>query len=281
MKFWSLLKACAAVALSWLLAILPGGFPRVPHEKKLVLTWADEFDGNALDTEKWHGHYCDGETAAVRRGGYWNTSLARVENGRLVLPVLYSEEGLFGGGAGWYTCALDTSGLFEQAFGYFEVRCVLPKGAGLWAAFWMLCPGMSSVGNGGEDGAEIDVFESPFYSQKQKRRVSSNLHVDGYGEDHRSERVCEPYLFFNDPYEEFNTYGVEWNEKGYTFYVNGIKTGFSDFGGASRVPEFLLLSVEIGGENGKAEESWAGPALAPDAEVSDFIVDYVRVYQYK
>lgn len=93
--------------------------------------------------------------------------------------------------------------------------------------------------------------------------------------------ACEPFVLFNDPYEEFNTYGVEWNEDGYTFYVNGIRTGHSDFGGASRVPEYLILSVEVGGTDGVPGNSWAGAPLAPDSETSDFIVDCVRAYQYK
>ena len=88
-------------------------------------------------------------------------------------------------------------------------------------------------------------------------------------------------MLFNNPYEKFNTYGLEWNEKEYIFYVNGIKTGRSSFGGASMVPEFLILSVEVGEENAISGASWAEGVLAPGCETTDFIVDYVRAYQYK
>ena len=64
--------------------------------------------------------------------------------------------------------------LFEQKYGYFEIRCVLPKGVGMWASFWMMPHGINdSIGNGGVDGAEIYVFESPNYHYK----LSDNVNV--------------------------------------------------------------------------------------------------------
>lgn len=274
-------RALWALVQSLVLIVTPFAFPRVPHEKKLELVWSDEFDGETLDASKWKGHYCNDTEASVRRGSYWNTRTAFLEDGSLHIPVRYSAEGLAEGKPGWYTCGIDTNGLYEQKYGYFEVRCILPRGSGLWAAFWMLCDGMGHVDGGGTDGAEIDVFEAPYSAEKHSRMVSSNLHIDGYGEDHKSVNVCKAYNLLNDPYKKFNTYGVEWTEKGYTFYLNGVKTGFSDFGGASQVPEYLILSVEVGGENAEPGESWAPGILAPGDMPTDFIVDYVRAYQFK
>ena len=284
MKVLFFLKAVAAVCISVILALSPAGFPRVPHEKKLTLAWFDEFEGESLDAAKWKGHNCssDSENPAARRGSYWHTGMAVVEDGNLHIRTAYYPEGYDGNGKpGWYTCGIDTAGLFEQQYGYFEVRCILPKGSGMWAAFWMLCSGMKNVDGSGTDGAEIDVFEAPFYAERMNRKVSSNIHIDGYGEDHKSKKVCEPYVLFNNPYEEYNTYGVEWNVNGYTFYINGIRTAHSAFGGASQVPEYLILSVEVGGENAVPGESWAGGPLTGDSEVSDFVIDYVRAYQYQ
>ena len=105
--------------------------------------------------------------------------------------------------------------------------------------------------------------------------------MDGYGEYHQSTNVCQPYLLWNDPYENFNTYGLEWNEKEYIFYVNGVETGRSDFGGVCEVPMYLILSVEVGGNNAVPAADWTGGPLTPDCEPTDFIIDYVRAYQYK
>ncbi len=68
--------------------------------------------------------------------------------------------------------------------------------------------------NGGTDGAELDVFESPNYRYKLSDNVNvvtTNIHIDGYGREEQSLCVATPFLE-NDPYENFNTYGVEWNE---------------------------------------------------------------------
>ena len=282
MNFTELLRAAAALILSFFMSLTPGGFPRVPNEKNLELAWSDEFDGDSLDLTKWEGHYCGSDTASVRRGSYWHTGTAVVEDGCLHIKTVYYPDGFNGNGKpGWYTCGIDTNGLFEQKYGYFEIRCILPEGAGLWSAFWMLTDSMPNVDGSGKDGAEIDIFESPYYGERLSRRVSSNIHIDGYGEDHKSANVCKPLIPFNNPYKEFNTYGIAWNEDGYIFYINGIETGRSSFGGASQVPEYLILSVEIGGENAVPGESWAGPALSPDSAPGDFIVDYVRAYRFK
>ena len=259
----------------------------MPDEKKLTLVWADEFDGDALDATKWEGHYCGAGDASVRRGSYWHTDMATVKDGKLHIRTAYYPEGYKGNGKpGWYTCGIDTNNLFEPTYGYFEARCILPKGSGLWSAFWMISDNMAfspDIGSveGGTDGAEIDIFESAFYESKYPRRVSSNIHVDGYGEWHKSENVCEPFILFNDPYEEFNTYGLAWTADGYIFYINGIETGRSDFGGASQVPEYLILSVEVGGNNAVPAADWTGGPLTPDSEPTDFVIDYVRAYQYK
>lgn len=264
--------------------IPPPENPQVLCLDDFSLVWNDEFDGNALDASKWTGFRCGGETSVVRQGGWWHTDFAAVKDGNLNIATKYFANGYKGGKAGWYSCGLCTTGLFEQTYGYFEVRCILPKGTGMWSAFWMLPQDFSNtVGNGGTDGAELDVFESPNYRYKLSDNVNvvtTNIHIDGYGKEEQSQNVATPFIEANDPYETFNTYGVEWNEREYIFYINGVETGRSAFGGTSRVPEYLLLTAEVGGTNGVAGTSWAGDALQADAHPTDFVVDYVRVYQY-
>ena len=258
--------------------------PSVPHEEDFELVWSDEFDGDTLDTSVRSGHYFYDGTF-MRKGGYWNMDFATVEDGNLHISTKYCPDGYNGNGIpGWYTCAIDTQESLSWRYGYFEVRCILPKGAGAWSAFWMMPDNVALIDGSGKDGAEIDIFEAPYFSQNTsagRNRVSSAVHYDGYGDAHKSTTVCKPFIFINNPYEEYNTYGLEWNEDEYIFYVNGIETGRSSFGGVAQVKEWLILSVEIGGSNGVAADSWAGSKLADDAQVTDFIVDYVRVYQYK
>ena len=63
--------------------------------------------------------------------------------------------------------------------------------------------------------------------------------------------------------------------------INGKETARTDFG-ISQSPEYLILSVEIGGSNGQPDpKSWAGDIKDNDDLSADFVVDYVRAYQYK
>lgn len=238
-------------------------------------TWSEEFDGDSLDFTKWDGHYFSHGQTAVRRGGYWNTDLCTVTDGCLHIATRYYPDGYNGNGKpGWYTAGIDTSRSFEQKYGYFECRCILPKGANQWAAFWMMCSGVYLTDHDGEKGAEIDIFESPFYRENniiQRNRVESNIHINGYGEYHRHYAAGKAFVAANNPYEEFNTYGLEWNENEYIFYINGVESCRTQKA-VSQAPEWLILSVEISGENAVPSADFTGEGL------TDFIVDYVRVY---
>lgn len=265
------------IILSWL------NIPCYPMGEKVDMskfkeTFIEDF-ATELDRSIWSGHYQYGKTTEARKGSYWNQYLAYTENGNLIIPVTYLEEGMGGKGAGWYTAGIDTDGDspngFSQKFGYFECRCILPKGADVWSAFWLMNDGVYNADGNGRDGTEIDIFESDRYEKRRNNAVSSNLHFDGYGEAHQM-MGAEEFLIENNPYEEFNTYGLEWNEKEYIFYINGKETFRTSFGGVSQNEEYLILSVEMRGENGIPSQRENAPA-----EDTQFIVDYVKVYQYK
>lgn len=245
---------------------------------KFELTFSDEFEGE-LDRSVWSGHYQYGNKTESRKGSYWNQYLAETKDGNLVIPVVYLEEGMGGEGAGWYTAGVDTDADspngFSQKFGYFECRCILPEGADVWSAFWLMNDGVYEVDGSGRDGTEIDIFESDGYEEILNRNISSNLHFDGYGDDHQK-LGAKRFLIKNNPYEEYNTYGLEWNEDEYIFYINGVETFRTSYGGVSQNPEYLILSVEMRGENGIPSERENAPG-----EEAQFVVDYVRVYQYK
>ena len=245
---------------------------------KFEIMFNEEFEGE-LDRSVWSGHYQYGNTTVDRKGSYWNQYLAQTKDGNLVIPVVYLEDGMGGKGAGWYTAGIDTDSDakngFSQKFGYFECRCILPEGADIWSAFWLMNSGVFDEDGSGRDGTEIDIFESDGYENLFKYNVSSNLHFDGYGDAHQKLGATR-FLLKNNPYEEFNTYGLEWNENEYIFYINGVETFRTSFGGVSQNEEYIILSVEMRGENGIPSERENAPA-----EGAEFIVDYVKVYQYK
>ncbi len=241
---------------------------------KFELVWEDEFDGDGVNWDNWSGHFA-WETNTVRRGGYWNKKMATAKDGLLTIRTEYYPEGLDGGPAGYYTYGMDTRGVLEQTYGYFECRCILPRGYDLWGAFWLYCDGVCDTADAGKNGAELDVFESLYFGEKKQNMVSSNIHYDGYGDKHKA-MGSKKFLLKGDPYSEFNTYGIEWNKDGYTFYINGKKSFSTDYGGVSSVPEFMILSVEVGGTDGVPSTDFL-----KGIDSSEFIVDYVRAYQYK
>ena len=300
-----MLKSILAAIISLLMLInpeLPGmlDLGKIPQGKKInveedfVLVWEDDFNGTELDTDKWRFSWWISE----RKGGYWHEDMVGVKDGNLVIRAEYLEEPLenyyINSGVdmpeykpGWYTGCVTTRDKYEQTYGYFEVRCILPAATGMWSAFWMMNEGVYNVNNSGEDGTEVDVFESFYYKDHWwgNDAISTGIHYDGYDEKtHHGEAVGKMFVA-NNPYEEYNTYGVEWNENEYIFYINGVETGRTSAGGVSKNPEYLLLSCEFAGENGVQSsdrhgtgEIWKTPEENWPAE---FKVDYVRCYQYK
>ena len=258
--------------------------PVTPYKDKIdmsrfELVWQDEFD-HGFDDTFWQGHYVYGDDDTQKRDtAYWNKDqVSFTDDGCLQITVEYKD-----GPAGkqYYSYGMETNPNknyngrhtgYEQLYGYFEIRCILPKGAGLNPAFWLLTDGMwDDDTDGGVTGCEIDVLETnkDFDSaSKDYNSVYQTVHVDAYGDAHKQE--LQGSFYADDPYNKFNTYGVEWNENEYIFYVNGIETARTSFGGVCRVPLYLIISVGAG-------EQIKDNLYLP----SSFTVDYVRAYQYK
>ncbi len=225
--------------------------PPAPAGKHWRLVWQDEFNGAKLDETKWNRL---GDSK--RRDGFWIKDDAYLDGqGHLLLRTRKDGDR--------YTCgAVDTRGKFEHAFGYYVARCQMPKEPGHWSAFWMMCGGVSHVGDGGRDGTEIDIVEMPW----RDGRLTMNLHWDGYGPDHQHAGTT---ITNTAAIDGFHDYGLLWEPDRYVFYVDGREVWHTAAGGVSQVPEYLMLTNEIG--------TWAGKIQ--DAKLPDYFkVDYVRVY---
>lgn len=262
---------------------------------KFTLTWEDDFEGDSIDTDKWGYEWW----VTQRNGGYWHEDMASVRNGNLVISADYLSEPLENRyydkykdtidfaeyKPGYYSAIVTTRNKFEQCYGYFEVRCKLPAGTGLWSSFWMMNEGVYNIDGFGNDGTEVDVFESMYYKDHWwgGDAVIGGIHYDGYGAESKGDTVGKVFIE-NNPYEEFNTYGVEWNEDEYIFYINRIEVGRISTGGVSDNPEYLLLSVEIAGSNGIADADRHGTGKITHTPEKnwpvEFVVDYVKCFQY-
>ena len=226
------------------------------------LVMEDHFDGDELDLSTW-AYRGNG----ARSGGFMSPGQVFVEDGNLVIRAEYLEDGEYG--AGWYAGMIRT--IEEYTRGYFEIRCIVSKGGGFWSAYWLNSRGMESAeaSNGGIGGAEIDIFESGTSESNifNRNSVSHAVHVGGYGDGLRSEN--EGSFKVPKPYTQYNTYGMEWNEDEYIFYINGVESTRTAWqSGVSQAPEYVIISEEL------PDEFTEQPGFS-----TDFIVDYVRIYQ--
>ncbi len=249
-----------------------------PAAPQWTLVWSDEFNGpngSPIDASKW--------VAETGGGGWGNNELeyytGRPQNvyqqdGNLVIKVLEEKYTSSDGVTRNYTSArLKTLGKFEQAYGRFEARIKIPRGQGIWPAFWMLGndiekPGWPACG-------EIDIMEN---IGKEPALVHGTIHGPGYSGEHG---IGAPYsLASGKPIaDDFHVFAVEWEPNAIRFYVDkdlyATRTPADLPKGAKWVydhPFFLLLNVAVGG-------GWPGSPDATSAFPQEMLVDYVRVYR--
>ena len=225
-----------------------------PKKLGYKLVWKDEFKGNKLNPQKW----------AIRGVGprgiaFVSEEAVKVEDGYLKLYALKKGDSLLGSAVG-------TEGLFMSKYGYYECRAQLQKSPGVWAAFWIQSTEISK----GEDpaiyGAEIDILE--FFKKLGTDIVSHNVHW-AYGPNQRTTRGMQSYL--KGVSEGFHTFGLEWTQEKYIFYIDGYKF-YEVTQGISHIEEYIILSMEYPSTHEEIKNT-----VFPDV----FIVDYVKVYRRK
>ncbi len=267
---------------------------KTPPKPQAQLIFSDEFDSDSVDLEKWIVHGADpadGNPGEVRRGGWWTEDSVFSENGNLVIRTTYDDENNT-----FYTGCVDAKK--QMAYGFYEAKCKVPEANGMWAAFWIMCEKMgledpdTSVG-----GAEIDIFESPFYNLNVAS-VQHAIHSGGYGNNAQSATSLPLPLTVEEGkengYQSWHTFALDWQPDAYTFYIDGVETYKTShpYGGrennVSSVPSYIMLSVEVGGSDGKPGKSPFIGNMHPvtnnkkyydmSAFSVDFLIDYVRVW---
>ncbi len=265
----------AIVAIIELFGLTIFDLPTTPRGQQLdlsayTLVFEDEFNGDELNTDVW-----EYRGSGPRRGGFNAPSQVRVEDGKMIMTGDYLEDGMYG--EGWYTGMIKLKERYCK--GYFEIRCIVNSGDAFWSAFWLQAdhPYEAEYSKGGVGGAEIDIFESlggddPF----ARNSVAQTVHCAGVdGEQEGFQSLNLGSFYGNNIHQEYNTYGLEWTDEEYIFYINGVETRRTSFGnGVSEVPEDVIVSLEI-----PAEEEL--DALDKETYKTDYIVDYVRIYQVK
>lgn len=264
--------AATAAAVLTTLALAPpatGG----PAPESLApgdIVWQQEFDGPAgaaPDGSVW-GH-------DLGAGGWGNNELQTYTDSRANsaldgqgnLVITARREG-----DGSYTSArLQTNDRFEAQYGKVEARIQIPRGQGIWPAFWMLGGDMPGVP--WPQAGEIDIMENVGF---EPHLVHGTVHGPGYsGGAGISGTYMHPQGWsFADT---FHTFAVDWSPGRITWSVDGNvyhEVTRDSVGGNQWVfdkPYFLILNVAVGG-------NWPGYPDGSTVLPQEMKVDYVRVY---
>jgi beta-glucanase (GH16 family) len=214
-----------------LLALLPLGARAVPLG--YVLTFADEFDGTALDTSVW-----DYRLSGPRRDAVNTPDAVHLDgDGHLVIDTWTAADGTN------YTGMVGTQGRFEQRYGYFEARIDFDGAPGMWSAFWLQSPTMGQmIGDPAHAGVEMDVVEHDLFASVPSGPYwHAALHWDGYGS---SMKAADKAIVVPDIADGFHTFGLEWTSDALRFYYDD-RLMWSAPKVISQVPEFMILSSEV------------------------------------
>lgn len=233
--------------------------------KDYTLVFEDDFNAQTLDTSLWQ-YRADG----ARRMGFNSAEQISVADGKLIMRSEY-KSGRWG--EGWYSGMISLRKAYLR--GYFEIRCICSRcvPGGFWSAFWLQAshPYEAAYSRGGRGGAEIDILEA-FCDDDGKPMLQTNIHCAGMKNTAHPDGFDSLGLSsecVGDAFDKMHTYGCEWTEDEYRFYRDGVMYARSSFGdGTSEVPQEVILSLELP-DNPSLDRS----------NVSEFVVDYLRIYQ--
>ncbi len=188
------------------------------------MAFKDEFNKAAnapIDSSKW--------TAEIGGGGWGNQELQyytnSIENayhdgqGSLIIKAIKLAPPLnlncWYGQCQYTSARLITKGKFDRKYGKFEARIKIPRGQGIWSAFWMLGSDIDKVG--WAQCGEIDILEN---IGREPSTVHGTIHGPGYS---GANGIGGSFTLPNNQKfaDDFHVYTTEWTENKIAFYVDG------------------------------------------------------------
>lgn len=242
------------------------------------LVWADEFtqaNGTSPDSSKWAFDIGTGS------GGWgnneWEYYTARTNNLRIesnMLVIEAKQESYMG--SGYTSGRIKTQGKVSWAYGRMEARMKLPRGQGIWPAFWTLGTNITTPGNGWPTCGEIDILEN---IGREPSTVHGTIHGPGYS---GANGIGGGYSLPGNAVfaDDFHVYAIEWTTNQIKWFVDGTPyftvTPASLPSGTTWVftqPQFIILNLAVGG-------NWPGNPDGTTVFPQRLTVDYVRVYAF-
>ena len=235
-----------------------------------TLVWADEFNGSTLNTSDWNYDVGDG----CPNCGWGNNELEYytagdnlyMSNGKMIIEARKESKG----GKNYTSSRLTTMGKKSFKFGRIDMRAKLPKGQGIWPAFWMLGDNFPTAG--WPTCGEIDIME---FLGHDLSKVYSTIHFKaGTG----SRYISKSYVNPTPIPDEYHVYSLVWETDKMRMLIDDKLIGeflVSDLGGATypfNDKFFFLVNVAVGG-------NWPGSPNTTTYFPQWMFVDYIRVFQ--
>ncbi|SNT26584.1 F5/8 type C domain-containing protein [Asanoa hainanensis] len=251
----------------------PPAMPADPVFPANRLVWSDEFNGAAgskPDPAKWTIDPGTGQNNEIQY--YTNNNNANMDGaGSLVIEARRETAG----GRDYTSHRMNTGNKFHVQYGRIEARVKVPKGNGLWPAFWMMGADFLT-GRPWPYNGEIDIME---VLGRNTLEGYSTLHAPaynggaGYGLKYTAPGGA-------DLANDFHVWAVEWDSKGMTFKLDGTTVFVASKATVEATrgpwvydhPFYVILNLAVGGD-------FPGPVDGTTPFPSRMLVDYVRVYQ--
>lgn len=226
------------------------------------LVFSDEFNGTSLDTSKWHTCYWWAtdwnQTGCSNEGNgeleWYQPGQVTVSNGLLNLKA---EKRSVKAGFPYISGMVSSHDKFDYTYGYAEARVKVPKGKGLWPAFWM-----EPIRHW---PPEIDMMEILGHDPST---VYMTLHWGSNSATHKSQTGSWRGPDFS---AGFHTFAVDWRPGLAVWYVDGVER-FRMTSNVAAEPMHLILNLAVGGH-------WPGSPDSTTVFPAVYQVDYVRVWK--
>lgn len=250
--------------ISFLVYLLVCSVLTYGQERKII--WEENFDGSELENESWNILTGDG-CPDLCGWGNQERQIYTSENHELAngfLKITAKKKG-----DKYTSTRINTIGKKEFQYGKIEIRAQLPKGKGIWPAFWMLGSNIDEVG--WPLAGEIDILE---YVGKEPETIFTTLHTkDSYGVSKNTRKDIVKGIE-----DGFHTFAIDWSKDRIAFLIDGIL--FYTFSPESKdekvwpfdQPYYIIVNMAIGG-------SFGGPEVDDSIFPQEFIIDYIKVYQ--
>jgi beta-glucanase (GH16 family) len=244
----------------------------VPDGYELV--FSDEFDDGRIYSDKWNTQYRWGPNLVINNEQQYYVDLLNdqdfghspfyMNDGKLNISATRTPDHLRGkaGNQSYLSGAMTTYNKFKMKYGYVEMRARLPRGKGIWPAFWLL----HQDNNGNKP--EIDVME---LLGDNTRLVYQTYHYF----DNSTLRSTPSFQAPGPDYaSDFHTFGMKWEPGKIVWYIDGQETNRYESGNVSSEEMYILMNVAVGG-------AWAGSPDGSTQFPATFSIDYVRAYQQR